>query len=170
MAKYTDRILRAAKLDKSLYEEVEKDQEAMGQALGVVLLSSIAAGIASIGKGGLGGIVIGTLLALISWYIWIMIIYFVGTRLLPEPGTKADFRDLFRTIGFASAPGILMVIGIIPFFTLPILLAASLWMLACMVVAVRLSLNYTNILRAIGVCAIGWIVYLVIFRIFFSML
>ena len=45
MASITNRMIRAAKLDVTLYEEVEADMGAMGQAMGVVILSSVAAGI-----------------------------------------------------------------------------------------------------------------------------
>ena len=62
MSKMIDRIIRASKLDVNLYEEVEADKGAMGQAMGVVVLSSLAAGIGSIGKGGLLGILIGAVL------------------------------------------------------------------------------------------------------------
>ena len=43
MASFTDRMIRAAKLDVTLYEEVEADKGTMGQAMGVVILSSVAA-------------------------------------------------------------------------------------------------------------------------------
>ena len=51
MPKLTERMIRAAKLDVNLYEEVEADKAAMGQAMGVVVLSSLAAGIGSISMG-----------------------------------------------------------------------------------------------------------------------
>ena len=44
MASFTDRMIRAAKLDAALYEEVEADKAAMGQAMGVFIPSSVAAG------------------------------------------------------------------------------------------------------------------------------
>ena len=102
MATFKDRIIRAAKLDVHLYEEVEADKEAMGQAMGVVILSSIAAGIGSIARGGIGGILIGTILALIGWYVWAYLTYFIGTKVLPEPQTRANPTELLRTIGFSS--------------------------------------------------------------------
>ena len=114
MANIQDRIIRAAKLDAQLYEEVEADREATGQAMAVVVMSAVAAGIGSLGTGGLLGIVGGTILALAGWFIWAFITYFIGTRLLPEPQTKADYGELLRTIGFASAPGLLRVFGVIP--------------------------------------------------------
>ncbi len=105
MAEIQDRMLRAAKLDVQLYEEVEHDEGALGQATTVVILSAVAAGIGSLGVGGLTGLVGGTLAALFGWYVWAFLTYYIGTRLLPEPQTRADHGQLLRTIGFASAPG-----------------------------------------------------------------
>ena len=107
MTTFGDRIIRAAKLDAQLYEEVEADTGAMGQAMGVVVLSSMAAGVGSVAIGGLGGILVGTIAALIGWYVWAYLTYFIGTKFLPEPQTEADLGELLRTIGFSSSPGLI---------------------------------------------------------------
>ncbi|MFQ5532589.1 MAG: hypothetical protein ACE5EP_01930, partial [Candidatus Methylomirabilales bacterium] len=96
MTSFKDRIIRAAMLDVSVYEEVEADKGALGQATGVVVLSSAAAGVGTIVDGGLGAIVIGTIGALIAWYIWAFLTYLIGTKLLPEPTTRADVGELLR--------------------------------------------------------------------------
>ncbi len=158
MTDFKERIIRAAKLDANLYEEVEADKGAMGQAMGVVVLSSIAAGIGTIAQIGVGGIIIGTISALIGWYTWAYITYFIGTKFLPEPQTRADHGELLRTIGFSSSPGLIRVLGIIPGLTGIIFLIASIWMLVAMVIAVRQALDYTSTSRAIWVCLIGWLV------------
>ena len=168
MDTFKDRIIRAAKLDVSLYEEVEADRSAMGQAMGVVVLSAIAAGIGSIGTTGVAGIFMGTLAALVGWYVWAYITYYIGTKILPEPQTKADLGELLRTIGFASSPGLLRVLGIIPFLSGIIFIATGIWMLIAMVIAVRQALDYNSTPRAIGVCLIGWIIQMVILWIVFS--
>lgn len=168
MDTFKDRIIRAAKLDVSLYEEVEADRSAMGQAMGVVVLSAVAAGIGSIGTTGVAGIFIGTLAALVGWYVWAYITYYIGTKLLPEPQTKADLGELLRTIGFASSPGLLRVLGIIPFLSGIIFIATGIWMLIAMVIAVRQALDYNSTPRAVGVCLIGWIIQMVILWIVFS--
>jgi hypothetical protein len=170
MSKMIDRIIRASKLDVNLYEEVESDKGAMGQAMGVVVLSSLAAGIGSIGKGGLLGILIGAVFALIGWYIWAYLTYLVGTKILPEPQTKADPGELLRTIGFSSSPGLIRVLGIIPGLAGVIFIVASVWMLVAMVVAVRQALDYQSTLRAIGVCVIGWVIQSLIFFLCFRYL
>jgi len=162
MATIQDRIIRAAKLDAQLYEEVEADRDATGQAMAVVVLSAVAAGIGTVGSGGLLGIVGGTIVALVGWYIWAFLTYFIGTRLLPEPQTKADYGELLRTIGFASAPGLIRVFGVIPGLGALVFLVAGIWMLVAMVIAVRQALDYTSTPRAVGVCLIGWSVQVVI--------
>jgi hypothetical protein len=168
MTSFKNRIIRAAKLDVNLYEEVEADKGALRQAMGVVVLSSIAAGLGSIGRVGFSGIFIGTITALISWYVWAYITYFIGTKLLPEPQTKADHGELLRTIGFSSSPGLIRILGIIPGLTGFVFLAASIWMLVAMVIGVRQALDYQSTLRAVVVCIIGWIIQALILALVFS--
>ena len=160
MSTFTERMIRAAKLDVNLYEEVEADKTAMGQAMGVVVLSSLAAGIGSISMGGRNLIVI-TIVALVGWYIWAYLTYFIGTKLLPEAQTKADHGELLRTIGFSSSPGLIRILGIIPGITNLVFSVAGIWMLIAMVIAVRQALDYTSTLRAVGVCLIGWIIQII---------
>jgi hypothetical protein len=169
MASFTDRMIRAAKLDVALYEEVEADKGAMGQAMGVVILSSVAAGIGTISVTGIKGLIFGTIVALLGWFIWAFLTYFIGTRLLPEPQTKADYGELLRTIGFSSSPGVLRVLAIIPMLGAILNFIIGIWMLVAMVIAVRQALDYKSTWRSVGVCLIGWIVQIVIFTLFFGL-
>jgi hypothetical protein len=166
---FVNRMIRAAKLDLHLYEEVEADSAATGQAVGVVVLSAVAAGIGTTGAG-IGGLLIGSIVALISWYIWAFLTYWIGTRILPEPQTHATQGQLLRTIGFASSPGLLRVLGIIPGLRGIIFFAAGVWMLVAMVFAVKQALDYHSTWRAVGVCIIGWIVQLIVIALLLSFL
>jgi hypothetical protein len=168
MGSFKDRIFRAAKLDVSLYEEVEADKGALGQSMGVVVLSSVAAGLASISTAGFGGIFVGTITALIGWYVWAYLTYFIGTKLLAEPQTKANPGELLRTIGFSSSPGLIRVLGIIPGLRWIVFLIGGIWMLIAMVIAVRQALDYKSTGRALGVCIIGWIIQALILALLFS--
>ncbi len=153
-----ERMIRAAKLDPGLYEEVEADRAAMGQATVVVVLSGLAAGIGHISTGGLSGVLGMTIAALLGWYLWAFLTYFIGTRLLAERQTQADYGQLLRTLGFSSAPGVIRVLGVIPPLAPFVFLIAAIWMLAAMVIAVRQALDYTSTLRAAVVCLLGWII------------
>ncbi len=169
MPSIQDRMIRAAKLDAQLYEEVEADRGAMGQATAVVILSAVAAGIGNLAAGGVVGILVLSVAALVGWYIWAFLTYMIGTRLLPEPATRADLGELLRTLGFASAPGLIRVLGIVPGLTDLVFMVAAVWMLIAMVIAVRQALDYESTLRAVGVCLIGWIIQAILLWIVVSM-
>jgi len=156
-SQYVNRIIRACKLDVSLYEEVEADKSATLQAASVVVLSSVAAGIGAISLGA-SNFLMAPLLSLVSWYIWAYLIYFIGAKLFPEPTTKSDHGELLRTIGFSSAPGLIRVFGFTPELMSITFIGAAIWMLIAMVVAVRQALDYQSTWRAIGVVVIGFLV------------
>ncbi len=164
-----NRMIRAARLDVSLYEEVEKDVKATNQAILVVVISSICAGIGlAIGgqmAGGLGGLVpglvIGAITALVGWFVWSFITYFIGTKLFKGPKTEATYGELLRCIGFSSSPGVLRILFFIPILGAIIVFIASIWSLVAMVIAVRQALDFSTG-RAIATCIVGFIVMVVI--------
>lgn len=170
MSTFIERMIRAAKLDVNLYEEVEADKSTMKQSMGVVILSSLAMGIGNIGIGRSSSIVMGVVAALVGWFIWAYITYFIGTKIIPEPQTRADHGELLRTIGFSSSPGVIRILGIVPGLWQIVNFIASIWMLSAMIVAVRQALDYRSTLRAVGVCIIGWIVQAVLFGIMYTLL
>jgi hypothetical protein len=157
---FVERMIGAAKLDTRVYEEVEADQSATPQALGVVVLASVAGGL-GVGAG-VSGIAAATVAGLVGWAIWAWLIYFIGTRWLPEPGTQADVGQLLRTMGFATSPGILRVVGLVPVLGPIVFIVTAVWTLVTVVVAVRQALDYRSTGRAIGVCLIGWLVQVAI--------
>ena len=154
---FVNRIIRACKLDVSLYEEVEADQTATFQAALVVVLSSIAAGVGAISLGA-SNFLMAPILSLISWYVWAYLIYIIGAKLFPEKNTEADHGQLLRTIGFSSAPGLIRIFGFTPELMSITFIGAGIWMLIAMVVAVRQALDYQSTWRAIGVVVIGFLV------------
>jgi hypothetical protein len=148
----------AAALDVAIYEDVEADRGATAQAFVVVLLSSIAGGLGVTGlTGGPMHVAFFSMVALLTWCAWALVTYTVGVYVLPEPQTRADVGELMRTIGFASTPGLLRVLGIMAPLAKPVFVLTALWMLVAMIVAVRQALDYTSTARAVAVCAIGWL-------------
>lgn len=160
MASLADRMMGAARLDVKTYEEVEADQNALGQAMTVVVLSAVAAGIGNSTRMGVNGLIFGAMISLIGWFIWALLTWLIGTKVLPEANTHADMGQMLRTIGFSASPGVLQVLGIIPFLGVLINFIISVWMLIAMVIAVRQALDYSSTGRAVGVVLIGWLVNL----------
>ncbi|MGB7220199.1 MAG: cytochrome c [Vicinamibacterales bacterium] len=158
MNTFVRRLLGAAVLDASVYEEVEADQGATTQALAVVLLSSLAAGLGwqDVGANSPASVAVFSTIALIAWVGWAFVTYEIGVRILPEPQTQSNLGELLRTIGFATAPGLLRVFGLLPGARDLVFGVTAVWMLFAMIVAVRQALDYKHTGRAIGVCALGW--------------
>src|ERR1035437_1039340 len=143
---FLQRLIGAVSLDAAM------------QGLIGVLLSSLSAGIGARGLGGSSpaNIAFITIIALMAWAAWALVTLQVGGALLPEPQTKVDVGELLRTTGFATAPGILRLFGVLPGVTIPVFVLCAVWMLAAMIVAVRQALDYTSPRRAIIACVNGW--------------
>jgi len=163
MSGFANRVIRAIRLESGLFEEVEADQTATGQAMAVVVLASIAGGIGFCGLAGLRGLFSGALAALGGWVVWALITYVVGTKILPSPQTRSSPGELLRTLGFANSPGLISIFGLIPVIGWLVRLVVPFWVLVAWVIAVRQALDYPGRGRAIAVCLIGWLLYVLIF-------
>ncbi len=163
------RMIRAAKLDIDLYEEVEADTTANGQAFAAVFIASLSSGL---GAGLLGlwnddgpnffvVVVLGLAASLVGWLAWSVLAYGLGTTIFKGPETSATVGELMRTIGFSNSPRVLGFLVFIPLIGLVISFAVSVWSLIAGVIAVRQALDFST-WRAIGTCVVGWIIYQVL--------
>jgi len=163
------RMVRAARLEEAVYEEVEHDRDATRQAALVVVGTSLAAGIGSGFAFGIAGLVFITLVSLIAWALYAYITYLVGTRIFAGPETSADWGELARTLGFASAPKALLIVGIVPVVGALVATIVSIWVLITTVVALRAALDFSTG-RAIGTAIVGWIAQSTLFGLAFALL
>jgi hypothetical protein len=162
MATLSERMIGAMKADVRTFEEVEHDPTALAQAATVIAIAAFASFIGNIFRNGISGGVVALLATFIGYGIWTVLVVVIGTKLMPEPSTKADFAEGFRVIGFAASPGVFNVLAIIPFLGPLISFFISIWMLVVMVVAVRTVLDYTSTGRAVLVCVIGFVAFLIL--------
>jgi hypothetical protein len=146
-------MVRASKIDPSLFAEVESDRDASAQAAAVVMLAALANAV-SIAGAPLAMLALGVVAALVGWLLFASAIYLIGAKLLPEPGTRPDFGALLRAVGFANAPGMLKLLGVVPGLREPVFFVATVWVFVATVTAVRHALCYTSAWRAVGVCAV----------------
>ena len=157
MSRFFIRAWRAAKLDVSLFDEVMADTKAMTQAIIVVFIYGGAVAYGTFGRTGVAGINGAIFITLIGWYIWAFTTYFVGVRLFPETQTTADRKAFMRAMGFASSPGWLRLLGLVPGLGGAIFAVASVWMIVATVVAVKKALNYNSTQRAAAITVVCWI-------------
>jgi hypothetical protein len=154
---FLQRLIGAAALDAAIYEEVEADPAAIGQAMAVVVLSSLSAGFGATGFGGnLAAMPFFAIVSLMSWAAWALVTFEIGSRLMAAPETRVSLGQLLRTMGFAATPGMISALGFMPGLTIPVFTVASVWMLIAMVIAVRQALDYSSTARAVAVCILGW--------------
>lgn len=164
-----DKMIRAARLDASLYEEVEKDTNATSQALQVVLIVAIATGIGGLLSSlmtprGLGGgivaLIAGIIGAVVFWAVWSFLVYWIGTKFF---GGTATFGEVLRCVGFADSPGVLSILSFVPILGGLVSFIVFIWLILTGVVAVRQALDVDTtkavivaiIAGIIGVIAMG---------------
>lgn len=145
-----------------VFEEIEADRQATSQALLVVVLSSLAAGIGLTTSYYNAPVLHRVMLALFLWVFWAAATYVVGVYLMPEPQTSTTVGELLRTIGFAASPGILRILGVVPALGSVIYGLSTAWMFVAMVIAIRQALDYKSTVRAVVVCLVTWIIGLVL--------
>ena len=151
---FVERVIGALRLDAATYDEIEHDPSALGQAAGVVVLrrrrrrdrrrraQAAAAPSAPCWARSSAG-------SISTAFIWLVGVYFMKHT--------SDYQELLRTLGFASAPQLLLVLRGIPLLGGLIALVALLWGLAAWVVAVRQALD-VDTGRAVLVCVLAVLV------------
>lgn len=141
-----NRMVRAARLESALYEEVEADRTATSQAATAVVIVAVAGAIGSAvaaATSGTGGGVVGPAIwsiisALFVWVVWSYLTFFIGTKVF---GGTATPGEMLRTLGFATSPGVLNVLAFVPVLGPLVVFITAIWSLVAGVVAVRQALD-----------------------------
>ena len=163
-------MLRAAKLEASLYDEVKADTTANRQAFLVVVISGVAESLAlalGIRLGTISGIVdtdvnrlqLAILLlvplvgGIVGWLIWSLLAYWLGTTIFKQGETSASYGGVLRAIGFANSPMVLGFFVFIPYVGAVIALAVSIWVFIATIAALKQALSLSAG-RAVGLWAV----------------
>ena len=155
---YTERLSGALKLSPSAFEDVELDTTSLTKALSVVVLSSGAMAVGTHGRESPATVAVAIATGIFGWVLWSWIAFAVGTTLLRTPQTDANWGQLLRTTGFATAPGWIAVTGMIRPLAGIAVFTAALWISIAFVVATKQALDYTSTPRAVLVCLVAWFV------------
>lgn len=156
-----DRILRAIRLDATVYREIAEDQNAMSQAAIIVVVVAILSALGrAIGSGDFILSLIVTLLTaiLVNWILWAVLTYFVGTALFKG---KTDIPEMMRVLGYANAPNLLGVFGFIPCVGWIIALIGAILSFIAGFLAVREAMEFDTG-NAIVTVLISWLISIVI--------
>jgi hypothetical protein len=174
LAVFFRQVVRAAALDVSFYGTAAEEKAAargttMGGAMLVVVFSGLAAGLGMWGRLGPIRMAWFALIELAGWFAWAVLMYLIGTKLLPRPGMSVSIGTFLRVVGFSSAPGLMRVLGLIPRIDVIVFFVALVWMLMAAIVAVKAVFQYTGVWQAVAVVVIGWVIVRIAQRLLFAM-
>ena len=162
MGSLPERMVGAMKADVKTFQEIEADPNALGQAVAVIVIAGVASLIGNIFRYGITMGIVSLIISLIGYALFAFLVVLIGTKVMPEPSTKADFQEGFRVLGFSASPGVFNVLAIIPFLGPLLSFLIAIWMLIIGVVATREVLDYSNTGRAVIVCIIALLIYWIV--------
>lgn len=154
-----ERALGVIQLRKPVFEEIEHDTSATGQALVVVVVAAIAAGIGALGDADRTGILWQAVLSILGWIVFSFVAYFVGTTLFRSPTTHVSLGQVLRVVGFAQAPKVLGALGFIPLIGWIFGLVAGIWFIVVAIHALAAAFDTTlergGLIGLVAVVAMG---------------
>jgi hypothetical protein len=173
LAPFYRQIIRAAALDVHFYEGLADQAAAargavLRRAMAAVLLSGLAAGLGMWVRLGPVRMAWFALIELGGWLVWAVLMFLIGTKLLPRPGMSVDIGTFLGVAGFSSAPGLLRILGLVPKIDVLFFFVALVWMLMAAIAAVKAVFHYEGIWQAVAVVVIGWVIVRIAQRLLFA--
>ncbi len=151
----------AAKLDRATYDAVARDPSATTSAALVVALASLAAGLAAAVDDGLSAIALAVVAGFVFWALSAVSAWYTGVELIRGRNRSVGFADVLRALGFAQAPGIVAVAGVVPEVSGFVTAILWIWTFLTSLVAIRQVFG-TSTARAVAISLVAFIVALVI--------
>ncbi len=163
------RAFLAARFDRATYRDVRRNQEAVLNALGIVILAGIAYAVgqsSAIGEsvdqgletGRIGDRLLGAWFSsvtfMLGWLIWAGIAYGVG-RVFQRG--QATFREVLRVLGVCYGPGLLLFLTAVTPVEGLVFNAVTIWMLVAGIIALQ-EIRQSDWIGAIMDCSLGWVV------------
>ncbi len=145
-----NRLMRLARLDTTVFDEVRLDPGATVPAVIVVVVATLLAGVGgwlwwtmtqSYGDGGkvfIQSLILGSVFSIALWVAWLLIVYVLLTQVFRA---QADIQQLVRVMGLAAAPLALSVLMFIPVLDFGIGLASLALFFGLTTIAVRSATN-----------------------------
>ena len=157
-AEFLTIFFSSLKLDKSLYKDNKNFGEAAIYFAGLIMiLDGVAGAVAAntIIKTAVG---ISGLTAIITWFLWSILIFVVGVKLFPDKETKVPFKKVLIAVGYAHAPGILRFFAVTPELMIPIIFLTQFWIFAGLIISTKQILNLKSNLKAFGIIVLSFLI------------
>ena len=151
-------IVRSLKLDKTLYKDSKNfGESAIYFALIIMILDGVAGAIAAntIIK---TAIAMSGLTAILTWWVWSILIYVVGVKLFPDKDSKVPFKKVLIGVGYAHVPGLLRFFAVTPDLMVPIIFITQFWIFASLIISTKQILNLKSNFKSFGIVFLSFLI------------
>ena len=157
-AEFLNIIFKSIKLDKTLYSESKNFGEASIYFAGLIMILDGIAGAVAANTIIKTAVAMSGLTAILTWFVWAVLIFVIGVKLFPDKQTKVPFKKVLTGVGFAHAPGLLRFFAITPELMIPIIFLTQFWIFASLIISTKQVLNIKSNLKSFGIVFLSFLI------------
>ena len=151
-------IFKSIKLDRSLYKDNKNFGEAAIYFAGLIMILDGVAGAVAANTVVKTAIGVSGLTAIITWFVWAVLIYVIGVKLFPDKDTKIPFKKVLTAVGFAHAPGLIRFFAVTPELMIPIIFLTQFWIFAGLIISTKQILNLKSNMKSFGIVFLSFLI------------
>mgnify|MGYP001352398808 CR=1 FL=1 len=151
-------VFRSLRLDKSLYRDSKYFGEAGIYFAGMVMILDGIAGAVAANTMIKTSIGISGLTAILTWFVWGILVYVIGVKLFPDKEIKVPLKKVLIAVGYAHAPGLIRFFAVTPELVIPIIFLTQLWIFASLIVSTKQILNLKSNLKSFGIVFLSFLI------------
>ena len=151
-------VFKSIKLDRSLYKDNKNFGEAAIYFAGIIMILDGVAGAVAANTVVKTAIGVSGLTAIITWFVWAILIYVIGVKLFPDKDTKIPFKKVLTAVGFAHAPGLIRFFAVTPELMIPIIFLTQFWIFAGLIISTKQILNLKSNMKSFGIVFLSFLI------------
>ena len=151
-------VFKSLKLDKSLYRDPKNFGEASIYFAGIIMILDGIAGAVAANTIIKTAIAMSGLTAILTWFVWSILIYVLGVKIFPDKQTKATFKKVLTAVGFAHAPGLLRFFAVTPDLMITIIFLTQFWIFAGLIISTKQILNLKSSFQSFGIVFLSFLI------------
>ena len=151
-------IFKSIKLDKSLYSDNRNFGEASIYFAGLIMILDGMAGAVAANTVIKTAVAMSGLTAILTWFIWSLLIFVIGVKIFPDKQTKVTFKKVLTSVGYAHAPGLLRFFAITPELMIPIIYFTQFWIFASLIISTKQILNLKSNFKSFGIVFLSFLI------------
>ncbi len=162
LGEFLNIVFKSIKLDKTLYSDNKNFGEASVYFAGLIMILDGIAGAVAANTIIKTAVAMSGLTAILTWFIWAILIFVIGVKLFPDKQTKVPFKKVLTAVGFAHAPGLLRFFAITPELMIPIIFLTQFWIFAALIISTKQILNLKSNFKSFGIIFLSFLIIVIL--------